>query len=228
MADQEFFQRVAEIASQIIKCETCKDQSRARNSSGVNLGKTQPGWVGPEYQPGQGVVVVLQNPGVGGIKRDDDEVQYQTALSALSDNPTADEYMQFLHVVLGMVPNWRMWKRHVSSVVEGCLSPRQIAWLNAVKFRTPDNAALKANEKRHGRQDHLKQELQLLQPLLIVTIGEPAREAIVQLLGFLPDGVKHEHLAMMGVVSSKSDAHKIRDQIRRMHLCREESRGSTK
>jgi hypothetical protein len=220
VADREFFQNVAASAAQVINCEKCQEQLQKRNKGDIDLGLTQPGWVGPEYTPGDGVVVVLQNPGVGGIKRQGKEGKYQAALRALSDNPTADEYLQFVETVLQMVPGWPMWNRHVSSLVDGCLSPRQIAWLNAVKFRTPCDDGLRTDEKRHSRERHLSGEIAMLKPAVVVTIGAVAQETIGSIKASASTVFQHQHIKMRGTESSEAYAHTIRDQIRNWGYCR--------
>ena len=46
---------MVDTASAVMRCEVCRRRAPAGDLP-------QPGWVGPEYRPGRGLVVVLQNP----------------------------------------------------------------------------------------------------------------------------------------------------------------------
>jgi hypothetical protein len=63
---KEFWQQIAEAAARVLSCPTCQ-ASAAGLTSGRHPGERglpQPGWVGPQLQPGTGVVIVLRNPAV--------------------------------------------------------------------------------------------------------------------------------------------------------------------
>ena len=63
----------------------------------------------------------------------------------------------------------------------------------------------------HGIGEHLRPELELLQPAAVVTIGTVARDAVA----VIPGSWKRFFLKLQG--ASDSEAYRIRDQLRAVH-----------
>jgi hypothetical protein len=226
---ERFWEQVAETAARLLACPACRTGA-AGPVSGRHPGERglpQPGWVGPQFQPGIGVAIVLQNPAVAdasyGLAR---EQQAQRRLQMFAEAPTVQAYRQFVEASIrdvlgdqaaGKRP-WRKWTHPVSKVVDGYLRPEQLAWLNVVRFRSPgvgdgsrkdaivDDAAI-----AHGIRHHLRHELELLQPAAVVSIGSVARDAVA----VIPGKWRRFSLKLQG--ASDLEAYAIRDRLRAFH-----------
>src|SRR6266516_6341113 len=99
MTMKEFWKQVAEAAARVLNCPTCQAGATGL-ASGCHPGERglpQPGWVGPQFQPGAGVAIVLQNTAVAddsyGTPR---EQQTQHRLRRFAQAPTVGAYRQFV------------------------------------------------------------------------------------------------------------------------------------
>ncbi len=223
---RKFWEQVAEAAARVLSCQTCQ-ASAAGPTSGRHPGERglpQPGWVGPQFQPGTGVVIVLRNPAVAddsyGTAR---EQQAQRRLRLFAEAPTVEAYQQFVQESIRDVVGdpaagkrpWRKWTHPVSKVVDGYLHPEQLAWLNVVRHRTPVSGSTDRKDApvsdaaiAHGIGSHLRPELELLQPAAVVSIGSVARDAVEG----IPGSWRRFSLKLQG--ASDKEAHAIRDQLR--------------
>jgi len=156
----------------------------------------QPGWVGRAYQPGRGLLVILQNPGVTPANHADArDSRQQDLLRAFDNEPSIETHaalMDFMFADMGgevdapglVTPGvrsgvrWRKWAHPVSKLIQ---DRTKLAWLNVVKVRTPGthrkDAKVPMDLVSHGL-GHLKSEIQILKPRAIVTLGDEARDAI--------------------------------------------------
>jgi hypothetical protein len=223
---KEFWEQVAEAAARVLSCPTCQ-ASAAGSTSGRHPGERglpQPGWVGPQFQPGTGVVIVLRNPAVAddtyGTAR---EQETQGRLRRFAQMSTVEAYRQFVEESIRDVVGdpaagkrpWRKWTHPVSKVVDGYLGPEQLAWLNVVRVRTPATASTGRKDASvsepaiaHGIRQHLRPELELLQPAAVVSIGSVARDAVE----VIPGNWRRFSLKLQG--ASDKEAYAIRDQLR--------------
>jgi hypothetical protein len=220
VAIEEFWERVAEAAERVLSCSTCQ-AGAAGPVSGRHPGERglpQPGWVGPEFQAGTGVVIVLQNPAVAdasyGTTR---EQQAQDRLRRFAETPTVQAYRRFVEESIRDVVGdpvtgkraWRKWTHPVSKVVDGHHRPEQLAWLNVVRFRSPATAGAARKDAgvgdtaiAHGILHHLRPELELLQPAAVVSIGSVARQAVAA----IPGGWKRFALKLQGASDAEATA----------------------
>jgi hypothetical protein len=226
---EEFWDQVAEAAARVLGCSTCQSgaDGPTRGRHPGERGLPQPGWVGPAFQPGRSVVIVLQNPAVAdtsyGTPR---EQQTQDRLRLFTDAPTVEAYQRFveesIHDVVGDKAAgkraWRKWIHPVSKVVDGYLRPEQVAWLNVVRFRTLAGSLGHRKDAKvsdlaiaHGIRQHLRPELELLQPAAVVSIGSVARDAVA----VIPGGWKRFSLKLQG--ASDAQAYAVRDRLRALH-----------
>jgi hypothetical protein len=223
---KEFWEQVVEAAAQVLSCPTCQ-ASATGPTSGRHPGERglpQPGWVGPQFQPSTGVVIVLRNPAVAddsyGPPR---EQQAQRRLHQFAQAPTVEAYRQFVEESIRDVVGdptagkrpWRKWTHPVSKVVDDYLGPEQIAWLNVVRVRTPATSSTGRKDApvsdvaiAHGIRRHLRSELELLQPAAVVSIGSVARDAVE----VIPGSWRRFSLKLQG--ASDKEAYAIRDQLR--------------
>lgn len=177
------WEQVIDVEAKVATCGECTDRSgNARVSP-------QPSWIGRDYAAG-GVVFVLKNPvdppdRAAWDRRDDCLTQL---LMQFRIKPTVPGYHQFVAEVHAQMQGrddrtteaWGTWTDLVNKCVEGCLEPPQLAWVNLVKYRKQRGQNLTGEEREHGRR-HLRAELEVLQPGLIVAAGREAERAVIRL-----------------------------------------------
>ena len=170
-------------------CGVCRARSQG------DPGSPQPSWIGRDYESG-GIVFVLQNPGVAPDRLvwNQREKELSDLLSRFRTSGTVEAYRALvdeMHAQMqgidGRGPQqWGRWRHPVSKCVPDCLAPSQFAWMNVVKYRTPGRSERDRmpdrDEQSHGL-GHLQDELDLLKPRRIVTVGAVARDAVSQLDG---------------------------------------------
>ena len=206
----------------IALCETCDLWSLS------DPGSPQPSWIGADYEPG-GTVFVLQNPGVAPDEPvwNQREERLADLLQQFRTRSTVKVYrvlVEEMHAQMQGLDGrgsqkWGRWTHPVRKCVAGCLEPRHFAWMNVVRYRTPSDSpkerdrAPGCDEQSHGLR-HLHQELDLLKPRLIVTVGAQARDAVDQLHGdWLPP-------IYVGQRARTNEAANVANRIRREGNCR--------
>ena len=141
--------------------------------------------------------------------------------------PTAPHYHQFVAEVHAQMlgrddrstEGWETWTDLVGRCVEGCLEPMHLAWMNVAKYRRPRRQNLLGEERNHGVH-HLREELRVLQPRLIVTAGREAQMAVRRIEG---EWAEPLHVPLQHPQPSQTLA--VSDRIQRGRLCRREPRG---
>jgi len=177
-----FRSETASLARSVINCQQCEGWAG-------KLGLPNPGWVGSGYEPGKGLIVLLQNPAIVsanyGIDRD---AILQDAILKLGTSESVADYDSLVerHIddMLGFGDanwEWPMWSGIAGKIVADRLRPAELAWLNVAKHRTAANEPLTPEQINHGL-GHLKAELRLLNPFIVLTVGAPARVALDRLL----------------------------------------------
>jgi hypothetical protein len=212
VCDEVGFRRaVVEAAAVVMRCSYCSSHAPEGD-------QPQPGWVGSQYLPGRGVVVLLQNPGAApadyGTER---EATVQRLLREFTANPsiaTHERLMGFMFADMAGEnggPPWARWTHPVSKLVT---DREQLAWMNVVKFRTPGtsrkDAPVTGDAVRHGVAAHLQQELEILQPRAVVTVGNEAHSALTMLR--LPPTTIVARLKLQG--ASLKEVQEVRKQLR--------------
>ena len=200
----------------IALCETCDLWSLG------DPGSPQPSWIGADYEPG-GTVFVLQNPGVAPDhpvwnQREECLAEWLEQFRVDGNVKTHHQFVNEMHLQMQGrdgrgKERWGRWTHPVSKSVADCLIPKQFAWMNVVKYRTPGDSpgvrdrAPSDDEQEHGLE-HLREELELLKPGLIVTVGAQPRAAVSQ----LRSDWQTEHI---GQRASNSDVSRVADRIKR-------------
>lgn len=213
---------IVDIEAGIANCELCRDRSGGERVS------PQPSWIGRGYAPG-GVVFVLQNPVAppdsdAWAARDD---SLTLLLERFSAAPTTSAYHQLVaEVHLQMsgrdgrtTETWDTWTDLVGRCVWSCLDPMHLAWMNVAKYRRPRRLNFRGAERKHGVH-HLRDELGVLQPRLIVTAGREAQMALQRIEG---EWAEPLHVPLLN--PQPSDTLKVLRRIQREGLCRREPTG---
>jgi len=137
----------------------------------------QPGYVGINYRPG-GLVFVSMNPGGGPLEGlGQEDLKMYAALQRLRDCNTAQASKSFaglsglLHEVM---QTWKIYKVFVAPVLEYSGNEfSNTAYLNLLKWRTQKSSGLRTLYKLSW-ENHTRQQLELLQPSVVVAIGTDA------------------------------------------------------
>lgn len=216
-----FWKDLVAVEHGIVACGTC------RTSSGGDPGSPQPSWVGADFTPG-GLVILLRNPGVvpATWAADTRERRLAERLDRFRRDAALESYRdlvvemhdQMRGVGPGGRERWRQWAHPISKCIDGCSSPRDIAWVNVVKHRTPGadvkDRATSRSEEQHGIAAHLTAELQILAPRVVLAVGSPALAAVQTLRG------SWKLLTIKQRLASNDDTLRVRQQIRSAGLCR--------
>lgn len=177
----------------------------------------QPGWVGSDFQSGRDVVVVLQNPGVAPLNYSDTrEASVQRMLAQFSNDPSEHNYAALADLMLADMagenggPAWAKWTHPVSKLVP---DRKRLAWINVVKYRIAGtgkkDGAVTREAVEHSIAHHLPDEIDVLRPAAIVTIGNEARSAISDLK--LSPVIKTRHLKLQG--ASNEEVARLRSEL---------------
>jgi hypothetical protein len=204
----EFRASLVSLAAAVMHCEYCCGQALPDD-------QPQPGWVGRDYLPGSGVVVVLQNPAVAPQIYDTQrEALLQEALRDFSADSNLKTYEYLMQSAFddmtgaraNDVKPWPKWTHPIGKLfdkvdraAEELRAPRHcsnLAWMNVVKFRTEKNRAAPQRAVQHSIDMHLRRELKLLRPKAIVSVGSAARTALESMR--LPGNPIRCHLKLQG------------------------------
>ena len=206
MSTTNFRELVAKNAHSVMICATCLSEVAEGDLP-------QPGWVGSRYEPCEGILFVMQNPGAApkNYKEERDSCM-QTELLLFKNSNTLAAYERLAQVFLEDATGrnkwkqpWKKWSHPVSKIVS---DPQEMAWLNVVKVRTKGNAALSLSQVRHGISHHLTVEIESLNPALVVTIGKDAQISVAEISGKLKNSFVTASLH--GMSPSNADADKVK------------------
>jgi len=199
--------------AEIVNCSEC----RRRSSSDPN--SPQPSYVGKNYQQG-GLVIVLQNPGSPpkDWQNEERERRLSQVLASFRTEPSTERYRMIVSEIRGQMtgqpptqPAWRSWLHPVQKCVAGVSTLDELGWLNVVKHRThgssETNRATLRIEEEHGLMAHLRHELDVLAPGVILAVGAAAGRALERLSGSW-------RLVSIGQRASASDVFKASALIR--------------
>jgi len=198
-------------AAAVMHCEYCCEQTLPGD-------QPQPGWVGRDYVPGRGVVVVLQNPAVAPTIYDPQrESRFQEALRGFSADPNLKTYEHLMQLAFddmtggNGVPSWPKWTHPIGKLFDqpnraaeelrAAQHCSRLAWMNVVKFRTAENSAVPPRAVHHSINMHLRHELEVLRPKALVSIGSAARKALNELS--LSKNLVRGHLKLQGASNAE-------------------------
>jgi hypothetical protein len=160
----------------------------------------QPGWIGPDFERGKGIAVILQNPADPKSSYDDDRLRaYESRYSDFLANPCPVTVSSLMtHIMndvlgIGQLRPWKQWTRIVQYLTNG--KANDIAWLNTVPFPTLNDKLPTSADVKHSVKNHLNEILTVLQPRAVVTVGSMADSALFY-LNQMPR--RHETVPMRG------------------------------
>jgi hypothetical protein len=159
-------------------------QSRPLNLQG-DAALMFPGYVGEAYQPG-GPVLVAINPGGGGdgyAERSSADEEFYPILEAFHRSTTDTLREHFRAMNDGWVRSMRTWNlRRIIDPVLGALDceVEQVAFLNAVPYRTRENRAPSVFARRQAWMLVTRPLLDVLQPGVLVALGQKAGDVLLE------------------------------------------------
>lgn len=138
------------------------------------------GTVGPRYAPG-GVVLVSVNPAGGketskATPIDDRLYDAFASLHAARAPDIEAAFETLVRVFAESVPTWKITQQYVTKILSALgLQFDAVSYLYVVPFRTRDDAGSKIPPVfiHAGYEKHLRAQLDLLQPRLIVALDKP-------------------------------------------------------
>jgi hypothetical protein len=135
-----------------------------------------PGFVGRAYRPG-GLVFMGINPGGGGdaykVRTSEDEVFYR-ALGQFTSADSANldtAFDRLTEVFQQVVQRWNLWRIFSAALEAAGSSLGDVAYLNAVPYRTRQDTTPPASAKDRAWYLITGPTLSLLKPSLIVSLG---------------------------------------------------------
>ena len=140
------------------------------------------GYVGRQYRPGKGVVLLGINPGGGGdaySQRTTEDRIFYPLLHAFKNAPPLDAMGAFERVneyFARVLPSWNIWR-----IVEPALNSvgadiDKVAYMNLVPYRTRQDKMPSAAARRVSLERVVEPALLLLAPEAVVALGKKAGE----------------------------------------------------
>ena len=136
------------------------------------------GYVGLDYKPGAGIVLLGKNPGGGGngytSRTAEDQVFYpllmrlKTAEHSEILESFEDMNMAFMRIVRG----WNLWRILNPTLVSAGVTIEEISYMNVIPYRTRQNAWPPVAARKRAWQRVVKPSLDLLAPKAIIALGK--------------------------------------------------------
>ena len=142
----------------------------------------QPGFVGRNYGPG-GLLFVSMNPGNGGNGNTGGDLQQYDALDALkysSEENVSPAFERLTDVLAQFMPTWEITRNIVSRVLAlSRFELSDVAYIDLFKWRTMKRADLN-HLYRSAWANHVREQISVLQPKLVVALGASVRNSLIQ------------------------------------------------
>jgi hypothetical protein len=218
-----YWHDIVSSAKDVARCIKCRKWAG-------ELGIPNPGWVGADFAPNVGIVVVLQNPGLAPIGYEQHrELQMQADLHALAEADAQNSlkiYREFaarcIEDMLGCGNPWKAWhkwKHPVSKIVEDVVPPSGLAWLNAARHRTAYNANLTPEQVRHGIE-HLHADIRVLQPMAVVAVGQHAVRSLALMKSLNSSELLPPVLSIKEQGASNEEAYRLNHDLKQIVAAR--------
>ncbi len=166
--------------ARVISCDHCSRRGFSKLLRDDLFNLPQPGYVGANYK-NTGVLLVGQNPGVSPDRFSAQDREFADAQIALRDNPNASSYEELKNILDKIMPTWPVFTKHFP-LAECGLELNDVAYINAVRCRTHDNARPSTLITRACVSNHFVRWLDWLEPRVVVCIGKRAHDEIRGLL----------------------------------------------
>ena len=144
----------------------------------------QPGYVGRLYSEG-GIVFVSMNP--GGMRGDGlgetDRIQLGALheLRAARIHEVRDKFLATMRVLETIMPTWTIFRNFVEPILNSAhIELPSVAYVNLLKWRTKKDARMKRLYDASWNA-HTREQLLLLDPQLVISIGMSADNALRRL-----------------------------------------------
>ena len=144
------------------------------------------GYVGKEYQPNRGLLLLAINPGGGGddYERSTEDEVFYPLLSSFKDAAAGDVEEAFKAVNNAFVPivrSWNLWRILHPTLVATGRTIDEIAYMNAVPYRTRENRMPRVRARRESWRCIVEPSMQLLSPAVTITLGKKAESMVKDL-----------------------------------------------
>jgi hypothetical protein len=144
------------------------------------------GYVGAGYRQG-GVVLLAVNPGGGGdaySRRTPEDERFYPLLKEFRDGPATEVEANFRRINVefaSILPRWNLWRILKPTLDAAGVGLDDIAYLNAVPYRTRGDAAPKAHAKDAAWRLVTGPTLEVLRPRLLIALGKKAGDIMARL-----------------------------------------------
>lgn len=142
------------------------------------------GYVGAEYRHG-GVVLLAINPGGGGdsYRSVPSDEEFYSLLKAFRECKPTQAAVRFNRVnaqFASTLLSWNLWRIVEPTLDAANVSLSEIAYMNAVPYRTRNNEMPKANAREAAWQLVTGPALEALQPKMLIALGKKAGRIVEQ------------------------------------------------
>ena len=147
-----------------------------------------PGYVGANFTPGRGLLLLAINPGGGGdsyVKRiPEDEELYPILASFKRASPgQAELHFERMNTSFHRaVQGWNLWRILRPTLDAAGLGLHEVAYMNVVPYRTRGDKMPPIDARRTAWSRIVSPSIDALKPTAIVTLGKKADSAVAPML----------------------------------------------
>ncbi|BAE49448.1 hypothetical protein amb0644 [Paramagnetospirillum magneticum AMB-1] len=143
------------------------------------------GYVGGSYRPG-GIVLLAVNPGGGGdaYQQTAEDVVFYPLLKAFRDCAPEKAEALFGRIndeFASVLPRWNLWRILKPTLDAAGVGLDEVAYLNAVPYRTRENRVPKLHAKEAAWRMVTGPTLDALRPGLLIALGNKAGDVMTRL-----------------------------------------------
>ena len=138
------------------------------------------GYIGRDYTPGKGLVLLAINPGGGGdayTRRIPEDEVFYPQLIAFKNAQGSDVLPAFEAVNEAFVPivkGWNLWRILKPTLDAAEAGIEEVAYMNVVPYRTREDKMPPVAARRTAWSEIIQPTLELLTPRAIITLGKKA------------------------------------------------------
>jgi hypothetical protein len=142
------------------------------------------GYVGKEYTPSKGVLLLAINPGGGGdsyterTPEDEDFYPLLKRFKAVKPAEVSDAFEQINLAFVPIVKRWNLWRILEPTLAAAGKSIDQVAYMNVVPYRTRGDKMPPAAVRRAAWRELIEPTIELLHPRAIITLGKKAGSVV--------------------------------------------------
>ena len=151
------------------------------------------GYVGENYEPGKGILLLGINPGGGGTKfaaagRSAEDELFYPHLYEFKATGSLGSFERINNAYARVLPYWNLWRILGPTIEAAGTKLDEIAYMNVMPYRTRDNKTPPVVTQHESWTRIVEPTLELLQPTAIVTLGKKAGSVIER---FHDGGLRH-------------------------------------